>query len=210
MQSILTVVTPATSQDLTLLATVKAELGISGSTEDTAIETWIDQASAACSAYCNRVFGRETVTQQFRRYNRVERSSVLVLDRFPVTSFTSVVEDGVTLVNGTDYECDLSTGLLYRLSASDDSVVAWDCDKLTVTYVGGFALLGDLPATVERACISMVKLLRASATRDPALRSENILSGLYSYTLFGPSDMGPGGLPNDVEALLAPYRVVSV
>jgi hypothetical protein len=214
MKSLLTVVTPAPSQDLTLLATVKAELGITVTTEDPAIETWIDQASAACAAYCNRVFGSETVTETFRNLTSIrdrlrrEKPDVLLLERFPVTAFTSIVEDGTALIEDTDYECDPATGRLYRLLS--DGLVNWEFDKLAVTYTGGYALLGALPLTIERACIGMVKLLRANATRDPALRSENILSGLYSYTLFDPGSYGVSGFPADIEADLAPFRNISV
>jgi hypothetical protein len=207
MQSILTVVTPADSVDLTILANVKAELGITGTAEDSTIETWIDQASAACTAYCNRVFAEETVAETFRNRDG-ERTRVILLDRFPVTDVTSVVEDGTTLTENTDFEVDPATGRVYRLSSDLD--VDWSFSKLVVTYTGGYALLGALPYNVERACIGLVKLLRANATRDPSLRSENILSGLYSYTLFNPSSDYVAGLPGDVEALLAPYRNITV
>jgi hypothetical protein len=209
MQSVLTVVTPATSVDLTILANVKAELGITDSSEDVTLETYIDQASAAVTSYCNRVFARETVTQTFRNMvSRRERPDVILLDRYPVTNVATLVEDGTTLTRDTDFEVDTETGKLFRLS--DDSAVNWTFDKLAVTYTAGYLLLGTLPMNIERATISLVKLLRSSATRDPSLRSENILSGLYSYTLFSPSTDFVAGLPGDVEALLAPYRNISV
>jgi hypothetical protein len=216
MQSILTVITPADSQDLTILSTVKAELGLTDNSQDAAIETWIDQASGIVSSYCNRVFGRETVTETFRtgRYELHDRCNIhsVVLTRSPVTTITSLVltspsDEAVTLVQDTDFELDPPTGVLYRIKNDREST--WKFRKLVVTYTAGYELLGTLPVNVERACITMVKLLRANATRDPSLKSENLLSGLYSYTLNSARDW-PVGIPADVQALLDPYRSVSV
>jgi hypothetical protein len=66
MNSILTVTTPASSYDLTALATVKTELGITDNTENDKLRTWITQASIIAASYCRRVFARETLTETFR------------------------------------------------------------------------------------------------------------------------------------------------
>jgi hypothetical protein len=50
----------------------------------------------------------------------------------------------------------------------------------------------------------LVKATRFSRSRDPALRSENILEGLYSYTLFD-SFKTEGNIPPPVAAKLDPY-----
>lgn len=216
MHSILTVNTAATSYDLTTLAAVKAELGITGTDEDTAITAWITQASQAAALYCNRVFAEETVTETFRdsghvRYGQSDKfwqrpREAWLLARNPVTAVASVVEDDTALVQGTDYEF-ASDGVLYRLS--NGYARHWRFYKsLVVRYTAGFP--GNAtPVPLARSAISLVKLLRASATRDPALRSENILSGLYSYTLFNSTEF-PSGIPADVEALLAPYRNITI
>jgi hypothetical protein len=208
------VVTPATSSDLTVLANVKAELGITTGTEDANIETWIDQASAACTAYCNRVFAQETVSENIRRlflnrYREQRWDDVIQLARYPVTAIGPVVEDTVTLVLETDYTVDYTTGKLYRLSSDGISIMRWTCNQLTVPYTAGYALLGSLPFNIERACITMVKLLRNEATRDPTIKEENIPGVLQTTYGFGVAG-DDGALPPTVTALLDPFREVSV
>lgn len=208
MKSVLTVVTAADSVDLTILANVKAELGITVTTEDANIETWIDQASGIITAECNRVFGRETVLESFR--NRLNGNSQwaepekMILARTPVTAFTSVVENTKTLVEGVDFECNRESGILTRLCG--DYERRWCFRTLLVTYTGGYALLGTLPIAIERATIAMVKAYRSASTRDPMLKSEEI-PGVLSQTFWvGSTGEKSNGLPPDVETLIAPYR----
>ena len=117
MQSILTVTTEASSTDLTTLAAVKADMGIADA--DTSLDqkieqNWIPDASAAIATYCDRVFGSESVVETFRIGTRDRACEpVLILERYPASEITSVVEDGTT-VDATDYEYDVRTGLLYR------------------------------------------------------------------------------------------------
>lgn len=208
MKSVLTVVTPAVSVDLTILANVKAELGITVSTEDVNLETWIDQASGLVTAACNRVFAEETVLESFRNRSASEESKKIVLARIPVTDFTSVVENGTTLVEDTDFECDYETGILTRLSG--DYERNWCFRTLAVTYTAGYALLGELPLPLERAVISLVKQFRSAATRDPLLKSEEV-PGVLSQT-FWVGGVGPNAsaLPPDVEEMIAPYRSITI
>lgn len=205
-------VTPADSQDLTILANVKAELGISSSAEDVNLETWIDQASRVISGECNRVFGAETVSESFRVRApwgmQWPEYSTVKLKRFPVTAVTSVVENGNTLVAGTDYEYDPETGIMSRLWGDYDR--RWCFRTLVVTYTAGYALLGTLPEAIERATISLVKQYRFAAPRDPLLKSEDI-PGVLSQTFWvGSTGEKSNGLPPDVETLIGPYRDVAI
>lgn len=214
MKSVLIVNTPATSSDLTVLATVKAELGLTTNVEDANIETWIDQASGACAAYCKRVFGLETVTETFRNnfsymYRARHRLESIRLDRIPVVSVVSVVEDTVTLVQDTDYWLDPNEGLLYRLDPNQ-GIIQWDFNTLVVNYSGGYQLIGGLPENVERACITQVQAIRASATRDPQVKSESIPGVLQTTYWTGGAKGEDGALEPSVTALLDPYRNLSV
>src|SRR5579862_1762171 len=109
MDSILTVITPADSYDLTTLATIKAELEITDTNSDVQLGIFIDQASGECATYCKRVFGKETVSEQFRlgqgsRLHRRSRTEELILARYPIVSITSITEeDGTVLVQDTDF-----------------------------------------------------------------------------------------------------------
>src|SRR5450759_693293 len=93
----------ADTYDLTVLATVKAELGITDRDEDENLARWINQASGVIAKYCNRVFAQETLSDTFRLKWR-ECEEILVLSRFPVSSIASVLENDATLDPASDYE----------------------------------------------------------------------------------------------------------
>lgn len=216
MISVLTINTPATTYDLTTLATVKAELGLTTTAEDVNLATWITQASAACAAYCNRVFGLETVTEVFRnkflypfRNDNYRNIVSVMLTRTPLVSMLTLTQDGVVLVQDVDFQLDKEEGLIYRLDPSDDSLTNWYFQKLTANYTGAYALVGSLPHNIERACITQVQAIRASASRDPSVRSENI-PGVLSTTYWTAQPGDNGALEPAVTALLDPYRNVSV
>lgn len=202
MNSILTVITPATSYDLTTLATVKSKLGITTTTEDTKIAAWIKEASDFAANYCGRVFGKETVSEQFRLQ---ENKNQLILSRFPVGVVTSVTEDG-TVLDPTDYEVDSSIGTLYRLAG--DGITQWVSKKVTVIYSGGYTLMGELPYDIESAVIAMVTHTRSASTRDPfAKRIEIPDVETVDYWVGGMSGSS-NGLPASITGVLDLYRVI--
>jgi hypothetical protein len=204
MHSVLTIDSPATSHDLTTLAAVKAELGITDTTEDGNLAVWITAASQAAEAYCDRVFVEETVTETFRNRRGINLDG-LVLARSPLSELISVTADGETLTEDVEFEQDPGSAILYRIS--NGKSCHWRFTSLVANYKAGFPA-DKIPVNLARAALVMVKLLRGSATRDPAVKSENML-GTYSYTLFGGADIHEG-MPADVAALLSPYRNISV
>ncbi len=206
MNSLLTIVTPATVTALAELATVKLELCISGTAEDAYLQAQIATASAAASAWCGRVFAREVVSEVWRPTASLES---LALSRYPVASIASVVEDGVTLAS-TDYEMDAEAGMLWRLSS--DARTAWSARKITVAYTGGYLLPGQtnrtLPADIERAAVLMVAATYNARGRDPMLRSEGA-QGIGQVSYLDPR-AGMEAMPPQAAALLGPYRSLTV
>jgi hypothetical protein len=188
----LTVIEAAKNRDLTLTATVKAEMGITIRDDDQQIKRLIGQASDVVATYCNRVFATETVAETLRSFGR---SASFMLSRYPVIEVVSVIEAGVSLT-ADQYEIDLRTGIIDRISAS--CISPWGHGKTVVTYKSGFALPSDLPDGVERATILLVKQYLASGDRDPMVRSESV-EGAGSTDYFS----GAGtGLPPEVQGLL--------
>lgn len=196
----LTVITPATNTRLTTVATVKAELGITGSTEDAWTGDAIDRASGTITRYCNCVLTRE-VLQETIILKRPTES--LMLTRFPV-----VIADVEVTVDGTGAtaEIDGSNGLIYRLDTSGNRIL-WPAGRITVIYGAGYILPGDdgrdLPHDIERAAILLVKASYFSRQRDPLLKSENIPDALQSSWWMG-------DLPPEVEGILSRYRQVAL
>jgi hypothetical protein len=200
--SILTVVTPATKFDLTVLATVKEELGIAtlDTTHDAQLARLIHEASIACATYCDLVFAEEAVAETFRLTCSTD---TLLLARRPVSTVTSIAEDGVALA-AADYAVDAVKGFLYRLDG-DGGLSTWSGSKIVVTYTGGYALLDSLPRDIERACISLIKTMFFQTTRDPLVRSVDV-PGVMAETFWVGSIGDNGALPPNVTALLNPYR----
>lgn len=195
----LTVTTAADNYDLTLLATVKAELGIADRAEDPNIARWIGQASDTISKFCNRVFAQETVSETFRLKCREDG---LLLTRFPVSAIVSVVENDTTLT-ASDYELARDGGgVLNRLRYERDW--QWPIGKIVVSYTAGYSSVSDLPDGIERAAIVLVNQYRYSATRDPQLRSETT-EGAGSSSYFDGLESS-GGLSPEVLGLISKHR----
>lgn len=183
MRSILTVTTPAESEELTTLETVKAELEITVVDFDARLAAYITQASDDIADWCNTTFGKAGYTQTF--FDGTQ-SDLLVLARKPILSVISIVEADQTLDPAADYMIDGEAGLIHRLPGNMQGWAwgwsgerppslrwGWAIPKIVVVYEAGFDLLDGLPPTVERACIELVKSMWFS-TRDPALSQINI------------------------------------
>lgn len=202
--AILTVVTPSDTFDLTEIGRVKREMNITDSDRDELLTDLIHEESASFADMCTRVFASETVTETF--YIRWLRCEPLSLARYPVTSITSITEDGVTL-DPTLYELDAASGLLHRLSAAGSFRSTWMGSRTIVTYVGGYTLLTNLPRKIEAAVITMVKNRWFAKTRDPAVKVEDVVDvARLEYWVGAIGD----GLPPDVQDAVDTYRDVRI
>lgn len=191
----LTVTTAADNSNLIDISIVRAVLGIDGSGEDEALKGYIARASDVISRHCKRVFGLETVTEQFR----LDQCQLeLILTRFPVVEVTSIVEGGNTLA-GTDYEVNKANGMVTRLHG--DRPCYWSPCKIAVVYSAGYTLPAEAPEALQQACLQLVKSFYLGADRDPLIRSETV-TPLSSASYFGGSEY----LPPDVLGLLGQFR----
>lgn len=182
-----TVMTAATVSNLTTLARVQAELGITPGDTDVEVVLlgMISRASSAIATECGRVFACETVYETLKGTN----SQILPLTRRPVVAVTSVLEDSEAI---TDYSIeDADAGALYRAAGwrmgyGTAGYGGWDTaayasgyilpggastQRYIVTYRAGFTLpdLIDpfipldpsdppaLPGVIEQACLETVK-----------------------------------------------------
>jgi hypothetical protein len=191
----ITVTTSATNSKLVDIAVVRSMLGIDGTGEDETINGYIDRASDVISRHCNRVFGLEVVSEQFR-LDRLQEE--LILNRYPVVGEVVVVEDGTTLA-GTAYEVDKAKGWITRLY--NDRPCWWPICKVTVAYSAGYTLPAEAPQALQQACLQLVKAFYLGADRDPLIRSESV-TPMSSASYFGGSEY----LPPDVLGLLKQFR----
>jgi len=187
---VLTVITPATSFDLTTVEAVKAEIAIKN---DALLATMITQASTAIADYCGMVLVQETVEETLRLDPGLQQ---IALRRRPVASVTNISEDG-TALTADEYQIDKEAGLLLRLC--NDRGIFWPSGKTVVRYVAGYAA-GAIPAPLQRAAIELVKAWWAAKDVDPTVRDVEYSDGSsIAYQVNRPS------LPPIVADLLAPY-----
>ena len=69
-QSLLTVLTPASSRALTTLANVKDEIDVTSDDSDARLERWIVEESERIETYLGRVLAQEVVQETFRLHDR--------------------------------------------------------------------------------------------------------------------------------------------
>ena len=220
---ILKVVTPAATYALTSLIHARAEVGLTDDSNDMRLGRLIKGASSTISAFCNRVFGVETVTETFRADTAGYRMVVpgvspglprnehpLLLSRPNIISVGSLLESGNALVQDTDFEVDTRSGIIYRLSSG--LRYAWLAPLVVLTYTSGFKLPQDaasvsgppLPDTVEDACLALVRAAWFAGGRDPSV-AVDALNG--DRTSFWDRSVGTMTLDEGLQLQLTPFRV---
>ena len=203
-----TVVTPAASYDLTTLDVIKDELSITDGSKDNTLKRYLTWSSLALSQACNRVFPVETVTDEVwpepSTWSLPSAMEIFQLSRWPLVfgSVTSVTENGIVLVDGTDYRVDYARGQLIRLDISG-RLRHWAALPLAATFAGGFSIIpGDLADAVTR----MTRNRFRSKGRDSYLMSENI-PGVRDARWWIATGNQAGDVPPDVADLIDNYRV---
>ena len=179
---------------MTTLATVKAELTISGTTHDAYFAALIQQASSKAVELSGREFAQEELTDRFR----VERcDTTLRLTRRPIASVTSLEEGGTALTAGTDFEILAQAGQLLRIDG-DGTPRPWGYGLVEIVYVAGWEMLTELPHALERIVIDEVKRGWMARERDPLLKAEDVPGVLRSEWWI---DRGSGGKDPMLTAL---------
>jgi len=210
------VVTPTASaalRRLTTAAKVRAMIG-SPSGDDTKLESIIDRVSGDAATYCKLArgvagdlitFGSEALRATWQKVRDPRGTKLILPWRTPVTLITSVVEDGVTLAAGTDYQL-VGRSMIERLC--NDAPIRWSCGKIVVLYSAGWTLPEGVPPELEGKVIEQVKTVYMGAERDHAVQSETI-NDVYAATYAAPGGtmgMGTSGLLMELEAALSPFK----
>jgi|OpeIllAssembly_1097287.scaffolds.fasta_scaffold60789_3 hypothetical protein len=162
-----TVITPATSLNMTTLSAVKDALGISDndSEYDAVLIRLIAAASSALVEYSGKNFARQTYSETTTGND----GPILTLSNVPIVSVTSVIVDSEPVVDFVIQ--DKNTGVLYREAGWQMYAwVGWSIEpyvipgteelNITIQYVAGYIMPGtinyDLPQSYEEACIRTV------------------------------------------------------
>lgn len=213
MKSVLTVLAPSNTFDLTVLATVKDELQIDGTKSDNTLRRYITQASAAIAQYCNRVLAKQGYREAFWATRDAYPYLIpggldkLQLAAWPLGAVTAVIEDEVPLVADADYRVAYDEGQLIRLDANGYPK-PWPALPLQVDYTAGYDLIETLPPDIEDACIRMVKARWNARGRDPFLKARSVdIPGVRSTRdEWWVSTSPVGNMPPDIADLLDNYR----
>src|SRR6185312_6560578 len=206
IQSLLTVLSPASSRSLTTLAAVRDEIDVGADDTDGRLTRWITEESARIEARLGRVLVSEDVRQIFRLDHRdrwdANPPDHLRLTRRPVTAIANVVVDGGALETDR-FEADAEAGLLFRLRGSRRE--SWCGRVFEVTYTGGYPSISTMPRPIEAACLGLIRHRWAARGRDPMLRSLAI-PGVATEQYWVGSIGEEGDMPPEITALLEPYR----
>lgn len=215
--SLFEVVTPAANaaaRRITTAAYVAATM--SAPPADAVLEAYIDEVSAKVAQFCGLAidtamtpptFASETLRATWFTADCHRGEKLLMPWRVPVSSITSVVENGVTLTSGDDYRL-IGGAMLLRLNGDGETPSCWSTGKIVIVYVAGWTTLStNAPADLQAAIAEQVKYRVFAKDRDPALRSESE-PDVYSasYAVAGGENIGLSGLLIQVESALAPYR----
>lgn len=215
------VVTPVATvalRRLTSAANVRAVLFESDTADDTLIGTIIDRVSARFAWYCGLArdaagtpptFGRETLRATFDSvsdYCAADERELKLPWRVPVTTISSVTEDGVAVSSG---EYRSKPGSFLERLDGDGNPSYWSPGKIVVQFIAGWDLssVANVPPEVEAAAIEQVKLEYLAADRDPAIASEAVPE-VYSarFNVAGSESVSKSGLLFSAEAALTAYR----
>jgi hypothetical protein len=228
MDSILTVIDPASSYDLVDLDTVKDELGIdpADTSKDAKLQRWITSTSVRFANICGVVFPEENVSEVFRllgggfsyggEHQLINYHAdhgwggshpyglPIRLRRRPVT-FISAVLEGTTTLLPEAYETNMPGALIYRLIGNCRG--NWCGSGVTVQYSAGYY---PIPADVQDAVLMIMRHKYSAAARDPLLRRFSI-EGVGAEDYWVPlSQQGIyEGLPPDLQPvadIIATYR----
>lgn len=217
----------STNEDLASLADVKDALDIGDNGYDQTLERFIDRASGRISRFCGRALTVQVYQELLPAFGGVN----LRLSHYPVRSILRVFDGSdtgvATELSSTDYRLDKEAGLINR-----DEGFEWTYQtraepapfpiagaeyrnwliEYSAGYVGPFGKESTedgttstgptLEADIQDACISLVRSMWHSRKREAGVTSRKVgeLSVTYSQQT--------KELPDDVAAILAPYRSV--
>lgn len=200
-------------RNLTTTSAVKTALRITDTNSDTLIDALIPRVTKLIVEECRLArssagevptFARETLRATWYTADKCRGCDIWLPWRPPLSSITTVVEDGSTLVAGTDFVTLGNGRATFLRRVSSDTPTDWSAAKLVVTWAAGYAstMSSNIDKDLEAAAIEQIKSMLFGADRDPSIRSES------SPDLASVSYSQPGG--DTLGALTAPFLLASV
>jgi len=162
------------SVDLTTLANVKTALEITGTDDDTYLESLIDRVSTIIESYCDREFDSQTLTEIFDGTGTEDYQT----EEYPIDSITSLSyrtttlnEDNWQTIESEYYHFYEDQGSVHYMNKFKEGV-----KNYKLVYVAGYS---DIPDDLEQAAIDMISYYY-NKRQSKNVKSESI--GDYSIT----------------------------
>ncbi len=121
----------------------------------------------------------------------------LIVQRRPIVTVDSIVEDELPLAADTDYEFDAGAGLIRRLW--NDLPAAWRTTKVVVTYTAGWQ---EVPQDLKTVALRLLRQYRFREVRDLDVRQFSIpgvIERQYAHTVADPD------IPAELIDMLTPF-----
>jgi hypothetical protein len=206
---------------LTLLATIKSELGITASTDDDYLQRAINFQSTNIENLLNRKLHAETLTESVKAVG----TRRLILSRRPIISITSLAYNTL-VIDASLYTAENEQGTIFapngfwawdvffHADAGADVNPGTEWARWVAVYKGGYvlpyeakdadagppavaAVVPTLPADLEQLCLWLVcdQYNRRAVSRDVTNERIDVVSVNYR-----------DGLPAEYKAILDSYR----
>jgi hypothetical protein len=211
------VITPADSQDLVSLDTVKAYFNILNDFEDERLQSLITFASSIIAGLCDRSFGLATVAETVTVTGGsgitwgggISSDPIstggegLVLSRYPLIGIASLEHEG-TVLTSDEYDVFDYEGSVLHGGFIGDNVV---------TYTAGYDLPDEAPGPLAAAAIEVIRQAYYYGTRDPFVQSitDNATGSIRFFPQPGIGRMAGAArmaspLSPQASALIQPYK----
>lgn len=183
---------------------------------DAAVLAYLEAASSIIESYCGRVFTSSSVVE-----THDGGSTNIFLRQPPVSTVTSVVENGVTLA-ATAYLLYPEEGRLVRMSGAYPYIWYWKPRTVVVTYTGGYgtAALDTIPHDLRDVCVRIAArafqagaAFAAAPAGAGAVKSVTLAgsdSVTYSDAVTGSVATTALQLTDADKAVLDNYRILNV
>lgn len=215
MHRLMTITSPAADQQLLSVEELRRAIGIEDASMDARLSEIGLRVAAEIAAECNIATGlgavptlrRETVTETLRSVH----CDRIMLRRRHEIAIASVVEDGSTLTDGTDYVVDGESGVLWRLAS--DLPDLWSADRIVIVYAAGF---DTVPPDLRDAAARFVRAAWMESTRDPLVKGvETDIPGVMRertdyWVGTVPGQSGEGAVPDIIDGKLKRFRNTAV
>jgi hypothetical protein len=172
MRSLLTVSSPAADLTLLSIEEMRTAAGITGTGSDTQLRAMEKFVAATIMTECD-IAVAPGYPPTLRRESLVQTiyqacGEVLVLARRHDIVISSIVEDGVTLLD-TDFIVDPETGELSKLC--NDYPAWWSARKVVIEFAAGFE---TVPEDLKGAATEYFRASWIEKSRDPLVKMERI------------------------------------